>query len=292
MSTTKFNISGYSTALFSTWFFIQELGLLFDAGDGVSAALLQKSRKIKHIFISHSDRDHLGGLFQFHQLNAREGYPIIYYPESSGSFPAINAFTERFDPHVQGAIWQPIKAQEEIPIKGNVVVQSIRNNHIEAPADQTKSLSFKIVEKKPKLKEAFKHLSEEYIKQIALEKGRGVLTKIESKTLLGYSGDTMIESYERWDHTGLLIHEATFIKGEMDQIAHPHRHSYLEEVLKMASEININALLLSHFSTRYKPNQIDTAILKGCKKYNLQIPVYRLLPGQTQFDILQENPIN
>ena len=54
-----FTISGYSTALFATWYFIDELDLLFDAGDGVVAGLTQKSGKIKHIFISHADRDHL-----------------------------------------------------------------------------------------------------------------------------------------------------------------------------------------------------------------------------------------
>ncbi|WP_315814720.1 hypothetical protein [Paraflavitalea speifideaquila] len=41
----QFTITGYSTALFSTWYFIEELGLLFDAGDGVSAGLLQKAGK-------------------------------------------------------------------------------------------------------------------------------------------------------------------------------------------------------------------------------------------------------
>lgn len=58
-------ISGYSTALYSTFFFLEELGILFDCGDGAAAMLLGKSRKVKHIFISHADRDHLGGLLQF-----------------------------------------------------------------------------------------------------------------------------------------------------------------------------------------------------------------------------------
>ena len=46
-----YKISCYSTALFSTWFFVEELGLLFDAGDGVTANLMQKSRKVKQVFI-------------------------------------------------------------------------------------------------------------------------------------------------------------------------------------------------------------------------------------------------
>ena len=58
----QLSITAFSTALFSTWYFIDELGLLFDAGDGVSAHLLQKARKIKHAFISHADRDHISGL--------------------------------------------------------------------------------------------------------------------------------------------------------------------------------------------------------------------------------------
>lgn len=99
------NISGYSTALFSTWYFIEELGLLLDAGDGLTATLLQKARKVEHVFISHADRDHLTGLLQFNQLNAREGFPKIYYPFHCGSFPALEEFTKRFDPHVKGTVW-------------------------------------------------------------------------------------------------------------------------------------------------------------------------------------------
>lgn len=49
MKDKHLRITGYSTALFATWFFIEELGLLLDAGDGVSAGLLQKSRKVKQI---------------------------------------------------------------------------------------------------------------------------------------------------------------------------------------------------------------------------------------------------
>lgn len=37
----QFTITGYSTALFSTWYFIEEWGILFDAGEGLISALLQ-----------------------------------------------------------------------------------------------------------------------------------------------------------------------------------------------------------------------------------------------------------
>jgi len=51
----ELTITGFSTALFSTWYFIDQLGILFDCGDGVSSALMQKAGKIKHVFISHAE---------------------------------------------------------------------------------------------------------------------------------------------------------------------------------------------------------------------------------------------
>ncbi len=51
----KLTLTGYSTALFSTWILVEELGILFDCGDGAVSGLLQKSRKARHVFISHAD---------------------------------------------------------------------------------------------------------------------------------------------------------------------------------------------------------------------------------------------
>jgi len=97
LTITAYSTAAYSTALFSTWYFIEEFGLLFDGGDGLSAHLLQKARKIKHAFISHADRDHLSGLIQFNQLNARDGFPIIYYPKDSSSFPYMADFAAKLN---------------------------------------------------------------------------------------------------------------------------------------------------------------------------------------------------
>ena len=79
-------ITGYSTALFATWYFIEELRLLFDAGDGVAPTLLQKSRKIDHIFLSHADRDHVTGLLRLNELIARDRAPSAIFP---GGCPVV-----------------------------------------------------------------------------------------------------------------------------------------------------------------------------------------------------------
>ena len=146
------NITAYSTALFSTWINIEELHLLLDAGDGVTTGLLQKSGKIKYVFIMHPDRDHITGLFQLHQLNARKGLPKIYYPKDSCSFSAIKDFLHKFDTHIQGTEWHPIKHLDTIEIRNDLFVEAIRNEHVSVPQEVSKSLSFKLYQTKQKLK--------------------------------------------------------------------------------------------------------------------------------------------
>lgn len=286
-------ISGYSTALFSTWYFIEELGLLFDCGDGLTSALLQKSRKIENVFISHADRDHLTGLLQFNQLNAREGLPIIHYPRDSGSFPAIRDFSIKFDPHVKGVLWKPLIEGDKVWIKKDTYVQALRNNHVASDENIYKSFGYKVVGVKSKLKPEYVTLSPAEIKRTIETLGKEA-THINVETiLLSYSGDTPSENFEYWDHSKILIHEATFLGGAEDKHiqTHGNKHSNLEDVLRSVSEIQIECLILGHFSSRYSDEQIDTKIKTLYKRYNIKIPVYRLLPGQATINILSGTPI-
>ena len=290
----KLTITAYSTALFATWYFIDEYGLLLDAGDGFIAALLHKSRKVNHVFISHADRDHLTGLFQFNQLNARPGYPIMYYPKDSASFPVMEAFSKAFDRQVSRTVWKPLAAGESVFIKDNLYVEAIRNGHVDVKDNITKSLSYKVFETKRKLKPEWSHLTGEEIRQLSLEKGKDFLTYEVNSCIVGYSGDTPVEDIERWNHCKLLIHEATFLGGKEDVPLRKHgnKHSTLEEVMEMVSKIHIEQLVLGHFSSRYTPGQIDNSILRLCDKYNINIPVFRILPGQIVSDILNQQAIN
>ena len=290
----SYNITAYSTALFSTWVNIEELNLLFDVGDGVSSGLLQKARKIKHVFISHPDRDHLTGLPQFVQLNAREGFPKIHYPKDAGSFPAMNNFLKQFDPHVIASEWIPIEDRERIEIKKNIEVEALRNEHVQCPVGVHKSLSYKVFEIKQKLKPEFQTKTKREIQEIVATHGRDFITYKTEKNILSFSGDTPIDAYSKWDGSEILIHEATFLKTEGDAQfeSKGNKHSMLDEVLKMVSEINVNQLILTHFSSRYHKKEIDAAVLKLIKTYGIQIPVHVVYPGEIKRDILNASPIN
>jgi len=287
----QLTITGYSTALFSTWYFIEELRLLFDAGEGLASSLLQKSRKIDHVFISHADRDHLTGLLQFNQLNARPGFPIIYYPKDSGSFPALKEFTTRFDPHVAGTVWNPVTPENRIHIKDDVFIKIIQNGHVAKTG--IRSLSYKVMHSKMKLKPELIQLPGEEIKRIITEQGKEKTHTEIQTNLISYSGDTPVEDLTRWENSKILIHEATFLRDEEDKVSpHSNKHSFLEEVMEMVSGSNIEQLILGHFSSRYSPETIDRRILELCNQYAINIPVFRVLPGAVATDILKSKPVN
>ena len=289
----NWTLTGASTALFSTWYFIDELQLLFDAGDGVLAHLLQKTQKIKHAFISHPDRDHLSGLLAVRQLNARPGgYPRIYYPKDSGSFPALAQFSERFSPHCPPTDWIPLGQGDEVFIRPDVVVRAHRNEHIEVPPAVIKSLGYDVEWVRRKLKPELQSCTPEQLKALREQHGADYLTTAQRVPLLSYSGDTPVAGAERWQKAHTLIHEATFLDLEGINNRKKHLHSSLNEVLEMVAQTEVQRLVLGHFSARYAPAQIDAAILKGCAHYGLNIPVYRLLPGQVHRNLLSAPPIN
>ncbi len=290
----KLTISGYSTALFSTWYFVEELGLLFDAGDGVISQLLQKSGKIKFIFISHADRDHLTGLLQLNQLNARPGFPKIYYPKDSRSITSLETFSKHFDPRVEATEWIPMKQGEEVEIKKDIIVTSIKNSHVISPDSIAKSFGYLVQLRKYKLKPEYLHLSQKEIIQRKKELGENELTCEVRENILGYSGDTPVENFQVWNNTKILIHEATFLNRNefTDDDTRSNKHSVLEDVIKAATGININTLIFGHFSSRYSHEEINDCIKKCCKSFNVRFKVFRLLPGQYLNDITSSPPVN
>ena len=155
-------------------------------------------------------------------------------------------------------------------------------------------MSYKVIEVKNKLKAEYRSKSEQEIKAIIRHSGKESLIEQHKTTLLSLSGDTPVDDYDKWDGSEILIHESTFLEKEEDANFEfkANKHSSLEEVIKMVSEINVQQLILTHFSSRYSKEEIDCAVLKLLKSYAVKIPVYLIYPGELQRDILNNCPIN
>ncbi len=166
-------VTAASTALFSSWYFIEPLGLLFDAGDGVAASLLHKSRKVKAVFLSHADRDHLAGLWLVLRRAVQESGkgPTVYYPKHSTSIPRLLNFWKKTDTKLAIVRGVGLEADEEVQPAPGIFVRGYANRHIRAEPGTTRSLSFLVEEERQKLRPAFSALSGEDIRAKRAELG-------------------------------------------------------------------------------------------------------------------------
>ena len=279
-------ITAASTALFSTWVFVEELGLLLDAGDGVSAALTQKTGKIKNVFVSHADRDHVCGLLQLHQLNARDGKPAIHYPKDAGTFPALRDFVTRFDPQSGPATWSPLDDDQIIPLDNGYSITAHPSPHIVVEG-QVKALGYTLEHTRKRLKQAFQGLPGKEIAEKKKELGEdAVMEQVVTKPL-GYSGDTPALDPTIWQGVEVLLHEATFLNSQTTR----GQHSNLEQVIHTATSLDLEALVLMHFSARYKPDEIAAAIKHHANEHRPPFPIHAILPSQVHHNILAQQPV-
>lgn len=297
-ASASLTITGYSTALFATWYFVDDLALLLDCGDGACAGLLQKSHKVRTIAISHADRDHLNGLPQFLQLNARErGLPAVLYPRDCQSFPTLRDFLHQFDrrdpePNASNR-WVPVVPGKRCKLgKAKAWVEAVENRHIETEPGQVKSVSYRVARDHHRLKGDYVGLEPGEIAELRSRLGDDAVMDRDIETLLAYSADMPIEGVEFWGNPKILIHEATFLKAE-DAVTHRQelRHSALDQVIAMARNLPLEALIVGHFSTRYAEREICDAVIRECSRHRPGFPVHAVLPGRIHRDILGSRPL-
>jgi len=279
------NLTAASTALFSTWVFLENLGLLFDAGDGVSATLGQKGRKIRRVFLTHADRDHVCGLLQLHQLNAANGSPHIYYPKDCGSFPALRDFMKIFDPQSGPASWEGLKAGDRVEVEKGLCVIAGASAHVTSQS-LTKALDFTLCSVRRVLRTEFLGLPGPEIASKRKELGDDAITEIRTEKLLGYSGDAPGLDPNHWLGVKVLIHECTFLEADTSRGS----HSNLPQVIAGAAQLKPEALILLHFSARYTAEEIESAIRQQAEAHLPSFPIFAVYPSQVVADILGKTP--
>jgi ribonuclease Z len=290
----QITITAYSTALFSTWVFVDQWRLLLDAGDGVCAGLLQKTRKIHTVAVTHADRDHLAGLLQLLQLNSRDGLPHILYPADCGSFPSLAAFCEKFDPHTEGkASWTAIRPGDVVNLVKGYKLTTASSSHFTDAAGKIKSLSYFVLRETRILKPQYVGLGQAELDHLRQQHGVDELTQVTEEPILAYSGDTAIGSPETWRGYRILIHEATYLSHDDagDQSGRRNQHSVLADVLEMTRQAGPEVLVLTHLSPRYKVAEVLETVQRQSRDLAVQFPVHVVPPGEIVRDVLNTKPV-
>jgi ribonuclease Z len=241
--------------------------ILIDCGEGTQSRLRENKisfDKITHVFISHLHGDHyfgLAGLLSTMSLLGRTRTIELYGP------PALIRIIElQFEVGKTflsfSLLFKSIEKEEEVLKLKGLTCRSIELNH------RLKCFGFVFAEEK-KLRRingsAVKELRVPHFFMENLRKGEdyvnndGVVYKNTSLTfapkkshIYAFCSDNRIKSefYKKLKKVSILYHESTFLHQELAK-AKKTFHSTAKEAALLAKEVNVDLLILGHYSARY-----------------------------------------
>ena len=243
---------------------------LIDCGEGTQMQLRKtkiRFAKINHIFISHLHGDHVFGLYGLlstFSLMGRTNPIHLYAPEKYDKM--LKSHLSDFDINLSFGI-------DFIPLSGKDPVKILDDKYLTVTSfplqHRIPSYGFLFREKRSErnlIKECIEKYQIPQIRLPAIKKGEdfvtpdGVIIKNEDLTLppheplsYAYCSDTKyfkrLASFVKG--VNLLYHEATFDKSKED-LAKITGHSTTLDAAKTAIDAKVGALIIGHFSARYK----------------------------------------
>jgi ribonuclease Z len=245
----------YSKALYSTWVYYSPDRILFDAGEGVSPILGNKSFAIRHIFLSHGHADHISGLIGLinirnNAMGDREKPLTIYYPRGNWRVSELMGYLWRTNRHLRYELeWVPLSDGERVQVfrgQKDRYVEAFKTVH----SQDEHSLGYNVIERRERLKREYRELPQEEIVRLIREGKRDEILEEYDKKLLSYGGDSIPLDPQRVRETDLLLHDVTFLNEEDRK---EYKHATLEEALQVAREAQVQQELMAiHISSRYK----------------------------------------
>jgi len=245
----------YSKALYSTWIYYSADRILFDAGEGASSILGNKSFAIRRIFLSHGHADHISGLIGLvnirnNAMGDKEKELSVYYPKDNFLITEMIRFISRTNRRLNYQLeWIPLEPGNRIELLDCQMpryVEAFPTQHVHNEV----SLGYNIVEVRHRLKPEFAGLPQDEIVAKVKSEGRAAISEDYHQKLFSYGGDSVGIKPAYIADTEVLCHDTTFL-DEADR--KEYKHATLAEAIDCARNARVKKeLYCVHVSSRYK----------------------------------------
>ncbi len=254
-----YRVQGISVAGEQTVIQIPELDVAFDIGQCTRAVL-----SVPTIALSHAHMDHVGGLpYWFSQRYFQKIGGETHMPDKPDGKPRVPVGRCVCHPELEPALrgmmraWEPLERQrtpfdivalepeKDLELKNNILLRGIETRHT------VPSLGFSVLERRSKLKEEFRDLPQEKLREL---RTRGTeITKQMEIPLVAYSGDTAPGEFlvrDEFADAKIVIAECTFFEPDHGERARTGMHLHIDDIIRMLPVWKAEAIVLVHVSRR------------------------------------------
>lgn len=250
------HLKGLSLSGIRTAISLPEFSLSFDVAQGYPFLL-----NLKQFFLSHGHLDHSAGvpyIISQKAMNRHEA-PLFYMPSSMvDPLDRIMKTWQEIEKHEYKYQFIPIRADLEIPVKGNHFVKAFPTTH------RIESFGYTLFENHKKLAPHYQGLSREEL--LKIKKAGFELNDVTPIPLVSFTGDTQIEFLDSrpWvKKSKILMMEATYLDSQKT-IEHARNwgHTHLHEILPRLDDIESEKIILIHTSSRYSWEEAQKLLQK------------------------------